>query len=489
MNGNVLKVADTLQSIVKNNSFFLLITQRLINFIQNTFKIPNFSMINQDLENYKKANTLEEVDNAVRFDVPVPADHEFFTDFSDVRGDFEDRMIYKHLNVNPKTYIYNSKVNKSNKTLLFLAGMRGSGKTSELAKITQKLNHKEAFFCVTCNIDELDLNDMEYMDILIFQIEKLVEQLDKLEKKRIILEPSVIASLQKWFTERVEEANKMIKREGGLELEIQAGTPKLFSFLSLTSKVKANLTGSKENAQKLRTVFKNNFSDFALKANEFIAYVNILLKNNDIANEILFVVDGLEKTTNKEIRKKIVVEESGRIRQIKVNTIFTLPIELMSEGRRLEAFSTVSSFPFVKIRERNGEVVEEAIQKFIEFTYKRIDKNLFDSEETVREAILMGGGSPREYLRVLEYANIHADEEKIDGEALQKGIKKLAAQTAQYLKSEDIELLKILKKNNEDNKITLADDKWQDLIEKLIILEYNDGTYKRVNPIVEQSEI
>jgi hypothetical protein len=445
-------------------------------------------MMNQDIENYKKANTLEEVDNAVRFDVPIPADHEFFTDFSEVRGDFEDRMIYRSLNVNPKTYIYNSKVNRSNKTLLFLAGMRGSGKTSELAKITQKLNNKEAFFCVTCNIDELDLNDMEYMDILIFQIERLVEELDKL-KRRIILEPSVIASLQKWFTERVEEANKMIKREGGLELEIQAGTPKLLSFLSLTSKVKANLTGSKENAQKLRTVFKNNFSDFALKANEFIFYVNSILKKNDIANEILFVVDGLEKTTNTEIRKKIVVEESGRIRQIKVNTIFTLPVELMSEGRKLEAFSTVSSFPFVKIREKNGTVIEEAIQKFIEFTYKRIDSTLFDSEETVREAILMGGGSPREYLRVLEYANMYADEDKIDKKALQKGIKKLAAQTAQYINNEDIELLKILKKNNDEGKITLADDKWQDLIEKLIILEYNDGTYKRVNPVVEQSEI
>jgi hypothetical protein len=444
--------------------------------------------MNQDIENYKKANTLEEVDNAVRFDVPIPAEHKFFTDFSEVRGDFEDKMIYRSLNVNPKTYIYNSKVNKSNKTLLFLAGMRGSGKTSELSKITQKLNNKEAFFCVTCNIDELDLNDMEYMDILIFQIERLVEELDKLER-RIILEPSVIASLQKWFTERVEEANKMIKREGGLELEIQAGTPKLLSFLSLTSKVKANLLGSKENAQKLRTVFKNNFSDFALKANEFILYVNTILKKNDIANEILFVVDGLEKTTNIEIRKKIVVEESGRIRQIKVNTIFTLPVELISEGRKLEAFSTVSSFPFVKIREKNGNIVEKAIQKFIEFTYKRINKDLFDSEETVREAILMGGGSPREYLRVLEYANMYADDEKIDKEALQKGIKKLAAQTAQYINNDDIELLKILKKNDEKGKITLADDKWQDLIEKLIILEYNDGTYKRVNPIIEQSEI
>ncbi|MFM8485466.1 MAG: hypothetical protein ACKOCH_03940, partial [Bacteroidota bacterium] len=111
---------------------------------------------------YKKANTLVEVDNAVRFDVPVTAEHPFYTDFSDVRGDFEDRMIYKTLNVHSRTLVYNREANRANRALLFLAGMRGSGKTSELAKITGKLHNKDCFFCVTCNLDEgLDLNDME----------------------------------------------------------------------------------------------------------------------------------------------------------------------------------------------------------------------------------------------------------------------------------------------------------------------------------------
>ena len=103
-----------------------------------------------DANLYKKATTLVEVDNAVRLDVPITPDHAFYTDFADVRGDFEDRMIYKTLNVHPKTFVFNQVVNQNNKVLLFLAGMRGSGKTSELAKITQKLNNKECFFCITC---------------------------------------------------------------------------------------------------------------------------------------------------------------------------------------------------------------------------------------------------------------------------------------------------------------------------------------------------
>jgi len=399
-------------------------------------------MANNDF--YKKAFKLIEVDTAVRFDVPIGSDHEFFTDFSDVRGDFEDRMIYKALKVNPSTFIYNLEANRGNKTLLFLAGMRGSGKTSELAKIAQKLNHKDGFFCVTCNLDDgLDLNDMEYMDIVIFQLERLFEEL---EKVKLDIDVPIIASLQKWFSERVKEVNKAIKKEDGFEVEITAGTPSFLSFLGITAKVKSNLLGSKENAQKIRTVFKNNFSDFARQFNLFVEEVNVKLRQTETAKELLFVIDGIEKAASLEIRKKIILEESNRIRQINANTIFTLPIELMPEGRKLISFSTVVSFPFVKIREKNGDIVEKAVERFMQFTYKRIDEKLFDSPETVRKAILMGGGSPREYLRILQYAYMFADDdaEVITMDELEKGIRKLAAETSQYVSTSDLEKLKSL---------------------------------------------
>jgi hypothetical protein len=440
-------------------------------------------------EFYKKANKLEEVDIAVRFDIPIGSDHEFFTDFSDVRGDFEDRMIYKALKVNPKTFIYDEIANRGNKTLLFLAGMRGSGKTSELAKISKKLNHKNGFLCITCNLDDgLDLNDMEYMDIIIFQLERLFEEL---EKVNLDIDSSIIDSLQGWFSERVKEINKAIKKEAGFEMEISAGAPSFLSFLGITARVKSNLLGSKENAQKIRTVFKNNFSDFAIQFNLFVEEVNVKLRETQIAKELLFVVDGIEKAASLDIRKKIILEEANRIRQINANTIFTLPIELMPERQKIISFSTVVSFPFVKIREKNGEVVEKAIQRFIDFTYKRIDSKLFDNPETVRKAILTGGGSPREYLRILEYANMFSDDDAkvITLEALEKGIRKLAAETSQYVSISDLEKLKTLKQSNEADKVMPFDSEWQDLLEKLIVLEYNDGTYKRVNPIVEESQL
>lgn len=438
---------------------------------------------------YKKATSLAEVDNAVRYDVPIDAEHPFFTDFSEVRGEFIDRRIYKTLNVHPKEFTYNVSINQHNKVILFLAGMRGSGKTTELTKIVRKLHNQNCFFCITCNLDEgLDINDIEYMDILIFQLERLFEEL---RDKEIEVNMQILQSLQKWFSERVEEVNKSIKKEGGFEMELKAETPSLLSFLGIAAKLKANLQGSKENAEKIRISFRNNFSDFSKKFNEFVEHINIVLRKAGLAQELLFIVDGLEKIATSAIRRKIVLDETNRIRQIKVNTIFTLPVELTPSRRLLESFSRVESFPFVKIRERNGQVIEKAIEKFEEFVYRRIEKQLFDSPETVREAILFGGGSPRDLLRILEYANMYADEdgEKITRKDLERAIQKLASEASQYISEEDCKKLKKLKEANEKAiPVPFAEDLWS-LIEKLIIFEYNDGTYKRVNPIVEASQL
>jgi hypothetical protein len=261
--------------------------------------------------------------------------------------------------------------------------------------------------------------------------------------------------------------------------------------LALAAKLKANITGSKENADKIRTVLRNNFSDLAKKLNEFIEHINMRLRNKHKAQELLFIIDGLEKIATSDIRKKIILEESNRLKQIKVQTLFTLPIELMPQAQRLNMFSTVVSFPCVKIRERDGTIIEEAVARFEDFVYKRIAPHLFDSPATVRKAILFGGGSPRELLRILEYANMFADEDsnQITAHDLDKGIKKLAALTSQYISQADLDHLKTLKEANAQGRYIPFDEGWQDLLEKLIVLEYNDGSYKRVNPIVEQSPL
>lgn len=128
-----------------------------------------------------KAHSLAEIDAALDKFAPIEPTHEFYVDFQGLRGDFQDRELLQMLNVENQDdrYFFNADINRLNKTFLFLAGMRGSGKTTELAKYAQMLHNPDCFFCVTCNIDnELDMDNVQYMDILIFQLEKLIAKAD-----------------------------------------------------------------------------------------------------------------------------------------------------------------------------------------------------------------------------------------------------------------------------------------------------------------------
>lgn len=208
----------------------------------------------------KKANTINEIDQAVKFNEPIGPSHSFFTDFSGLRGEFEDRIVYKSLNVRKEggKFIFDSSIDGTSKTILFLGGMRGSGKTSELVKYAENLNSSSCFLCITCNIDqELAMNDLEYMDILILQLEQLTNELSKHD---LSVDEGILQRMEEWFTQRAKEIKKALKGEVGFEagVEVEATTP-FFSLLNIFAKFKTGVTGSYERATIVRQNLKNNF--------------------------------------------------------------------------------------------------------------------------------------------------------------------------------------------------------------------------------------
>jgi hypothetical protein len=439
----------------------------------------------------KKAFTIEEIAQAVIHKEIIEPNHEFFTDFSGLRGEFEDLIVYNNLNVNTRTGGYKFNINNSfNKNILFLSGMRGSGKSSELAKIAQNIHNPDCFYCITCNIDEgLDLNDLEYMDILILQLELLT---NKLKTDKISVNKGIIDKMQKWFSERESEIVKKIGSEAGFGLEVGASTENpFFKLISVLVNFKASVNGSLERATTTRNTLKNNFINFADLFNEFIEEVNQALRIEKKAQEVLFIIDGLEKTMTSETRRRLIVEEQNRISKIKAYTIFTLPIELAKERPNLIQFSEVESFPFIKILERNGNKIEAAYQKMKEFIYKRIDASLFENEKIVEEVIYYSGGSPRQLLQILDVTATYVpnDENKISKQALDKALHRLSNQMAQHIEMPMIEMMKTIKDNNKNGKDTAYSEVIQKMLESIYVMEYNSGTYKRPNPLLELTNL
>lgn len=440
----------------------------------------------------RKATHLHEIDQAVKFNEPIGPDHPFYTDFSQVRGDFQEKVVYRILNVDTRGggFAFDPDLNGGEKKLFFLGGMRGSGKTSELAKYAKNLHRPECFFVVTCNIEEaLDMNDVEYMDVLIFQLEQLTQRLDK---EKVPVSSTILDRMKTWFEQREQEIKTALKGELGFELGAGMDKTSIFSgLLGIFGHFKLGIQGSRERATTIRSSLKNRFPDFAAIFNQYIEEANFALRQNHLGQEILFIVDGLEKTMSAEMRRKIVIDESNRLQQIKAYTIFTLPIELMKERQKINQFSTVESFPYVKIVDRQDREIPNAFAAFEAFVDKRIDSSLFEDKSVLRRAIRLGGGSPRELLRLLEMAAFYADDHKgqLDEACLMAAAQRLANQSAQYLTQAKLDKLKEIHADNLQARPSPFDDLVGEMLEDIILMEYNDGSYKRVNPVVELSTL
>ena len=157
--------------------------------------------------------------------------------------------------------------------------------------------------------------------------------------------------------------------------------------------------------------------------------------------------------------------------------IITLPIELFSEVGRLKEFAKHISFPLITLD-------DESKERFKDFIYKRIDKNLFDNEQTVEKIISYGAGSPRETLKIISNAYIEANEEIIDLKSVKDTQKSISEEMIKYLNEKEILLLKEIK----ENKPIPFSPELATLLVKKIVLEYDDGLEKQINPILLDNE-
>jgi len=420
----------------------------------------------------KKATDFYEILNAVEFNNPIDERDEFYTDFSGLRKGFNEKKIFKMLNINPN----NSECNPlTSPQRIFLSGHRGTGKTTELLKLRNEINKTNCFLTVFCDVsnEELDINNIDFVDVVIFMLEQLVKEL---KDKEINIKQSDVESFYSWYEQRIVEINDKTDASATIETEakVTASIPLLFSLIT---KTKAKLSASQDTKDTIRRVFTNKFSDFSIKFNEFILNIKETIKKEKIAQDLLFIVDGFEKIGTLEDRKKILIDNSNKFIEIKSNMIIALPIELFSEVATLSNFSTPISFPLITL-DYKGE------EKFKEFIYKRVDEKLFEDEATVKEIIRYGAGSPRETLKIIEEAYIATEEEIIDSTSVKNAKDKISNEIANYLSAEELEVLKEIEKNE----IVSYSSALASLMVKKVILEYGENSTKKINPIILENE-
>ena len=446
----------------------------------------------------KKATRIVEIDAAINKFLPIPHDHPFYVDLSRHRGETVRAEVFDTLNVSGPLddLTYDHRHNVFNKTRLFLAGMRGSGKTSELDSYAAYLHRPNCFFVVTCNVDiGLDTQNIEYMDIVIFQLKELTE---KLAQENVPIEDDAIVDLNRWFEEKIREINIEVENEAGAKVELGGDTDFPFSVTGALKKllgISLNLTyalkGTHKRQSTVRKVIRNNFPQYAARFNRFIEEVNLALRQSGKGREVLFIIDGIEKTMTAAQRRKIIIDESNRIQSISVNTIFTLPIELRKEEDYIKHSADVIAFPFVQIVDRQGNPQSGAWNKMREVILARIDQSLFEDTKTLDQIIQYSGGDVRQTFIIIEKARLYIPDgsQQLTASSIAKAAKLLGNRMARNIESTEWEEL-VRCHNMLEKGIPIEPNpaQWM-LLEKNFLMEYNDMTHKRVNPLLEISDL
>lgn len=422
-----------------------------------------------------KADNFYDIQDAVSFNIPVNESDPFYTDFLPFRTDFHDEKIFKHLAID-----YTAREQKCNSLKtpkkIFLSGYRGTGKTSELLKLTNKINKTKCYFSIFVDIseEELDTSNIETVDILILMLEKLIE---KLKQNGANVSSESISDFYEWYkTKIIEEINKSVTGSAQIEIGVDTGHT-LLKLFGLIANTKAKLHGSQESKKTIRREINNNFQMFGRKFNEFIASLVSQFRDKNHYQDILFIVDGFEKIGSLRDRRKILIDDANKFEIIKAHMIITLPIELFTEKNRLNHFATTENFPLIDLNKSGAK------ERFREFILKRVDEKLFENG-SIEKIIEFGAGHPRQTLQIINRAYVEAEGKIIDIKSVEKAIAILGGEMSKVT-SQEIEILKKV----EAKEIIPKSDIYTNLKSKNIIFEYNSSSESNIiNPIVKADD-
>lgn len=250
----------------------------------------------------------------------------------------------------------------------------------------------------------------------------------------------------------------------------------------LASFTAAFKTGSSQKSEWRREI-RNDFTSLALAFNALIHQAEASLAQAGSAERVLFLIDGTDKMRGEDTQQ-FFVQDAEQLLAIETLVIYTAPLHLKYDGRLGGKLDADLVLPMMKMYERDGSRLEVGWSTMRSLLLLRADRCLIASDAEVDCLVEFSGGHPRELLRLLKLCCELADDQ-IDAAVVQAAIEKLAADYRYFLKPADYVLLKAIDSNPADGG---NDEQAQDLLHRLALLQYSDGTWRRSHPVVRTLE-
>jgi hypothetical protein len=397
---------------------------------------------------------------------PLPANDIRYVDCQDVRGDADIL-----------TELGNKMQLASNNTCQLYSGHRGGGKSTELLRLKQYLENRQ-FYVVYFAADEEDIDseDAQYTDILLACTRRLLKDLYSIANPNPVLY---------WLKERWQDLKDLAQTE--MNFESMAVELQLSQFAKLTTNLRAVPELRREIRQKI-----NPHTVTLIRLPNGYTRLAVIVDNLD---RMVLVKDG-ERTNYDEI----FLDRSEQLQALDCHLIYTVPISLLYSARATDLrdiYGEPLILPMIMVKTRDGEIYQPGLTKVKEVIRKRVrqiapelslEKDIFDSPNTLEKLCLMSGGHARNLLLLTQDAVGRIDELPITEKAVKRAITQ-ARDT--YRRSVEESQWCLLAEVSRTKRI-INDDRYRSLMYNRCLLEYryldDDGEIQRwcdIHPLIQ----
>jgi len=358
-------------------------------------------------------------------------------------------------------------------------GHRGCGKTTELLLLQKKLQDL-GFLVVYLDVEErLDLDDIEYFDLLLSMMNALFEAA---KHANLVLSEKLLQAISDWFSERISTNVELKDLESELKTEVSGGLdiPFVSKLLaSLTAKIKV---GSSQKTE-IRQVLKRDLNIFIERLNALIKEVRKQARTHEF-RDVVIITDGLEKMPfdmkdGKSSHESLFVDNAERLKAPECHLIYTVPISLAYNANLSNAFGGdyIAVMPMVKLSPENCALFKTLITKRIQIEV------VFESPDLVEDLVRFSGGAVRDLMRLIRIACQGST--RISAQDVARAKRMLMLEYDRLLREEDFAVLQQVFRTKQ----VTADDKYGRLLHWRVLHEYLNGKrWADVHPLVQLIE-
>lgn len=344
----------------------------------------------------QSARNLSEARNTLSLE-PLPADASFYQDLSAARG----------TNCLARIEVRLREVAKASDAPYHLAflGHRGSGKSTELLRLEEKL--ADCYYPIHLYLDSTLHRDADYPDILLWLVESIAS---KLKTDNVPLDSKLVDEVASWFARAVKTKETVSASTNAVSAEAKTtASVGIWGFgAKALASIKSNFVGSTKLRHEIRQELKKYATELIQAVNNFLAHVKKALSASGRPGRLLIVQDNLDRL-DRDAALNLFRDSGEILKTLQAVFVWTPPV-----GSQLAPFNIGNIFdpfpmPNIGVFDRDGKQKRVAIQGLTALVSRRmIIKDTFKKPTLVRDLILSSGGSIRDLLRLIERSRLEA---------------------------------------------------------------------------------